>query len=98
MSVVWTGNTCPHYKTKEMSLLWRFIVVQCRIRIFLKLNNDRYYISMINAKRLKRICALSGIHLFSEAGTNKTEYYIKLGELNNFIRVMRQHKIEVLFC
>ena len=72
--------------------------MQCRIRIFLKLNNDRYYISMINAKRLKRICALSGIHLFSEEGTNNTEYYIKLRELNNFIRIMRQHKIEVLFC
>ncbi len=26
MPVVWAGNTCPHYKTKEMSLLWGFIM------------------------------------------------------------------------
>lgn len=26
MLLVWTGNTCPHYKTKEMPLLWRFIM------------------------------------------------------------------------
>lgn len=26
MLLVWTGNNCPHYKTKEMSLLWRFIM------------------------------------------------------------------------
>lgn len=27
MYVVWTGNTCPHYKTKEMPLLWRIIMI-----------------------------------------------------------------------
>lgn len=26
MLLVWTGNTCPHYKTKEMPLLRRFIM------------------------------------------------------------------------
>lgn len=72
--------------------------MQCRIRIFLKLKDDRYYISMINAKRLKRICALSGVHLYQEQGHNKIDYYIKISQLNTFIRVMRLHKIEILFA
>jgi hypothetical protein len=28
MFVVWAGNTCPHYKTKEMPLLWRIIMTK----------------------------------------------------------------------
>ena len=28
MLLVWTGNTCPHYKTKEMPLLWRIIMTR----------------------------------------------------------------------
>ena len=72
--------------------------MQCNIRIFLRGVDEKYYIELMNAKRLKRICALSQIHLYSEQGNNKTDYYIKCSELSKFLRVMRLHKIHVLFC
>lgn len=68
-----------------------------KIRMYVELIDDKLFISMINRKKLKRICALAGIHLESEYHGNNLIYYVNISQINLFIKVMNESNIDVVF-
>lgn len=61
----------------------------------IKVIDKRVYISMINIRKLKRICALTGIHLYHESTQIPKGYYISSTQLNQFLSVMNDAGIDV---
>ena len=61
----------------------------------IKVIDKRVYISMINIRKLKRICALTGIHLYHESTQLPKGYYISSAQLNQFLSVMNDAGIDV---
>lgn len=61
----------------------------------IKIIDKRVYISMINIRKLKRICALTGIHLYHENTQIPKGYYISSTQLNQFLSVMNDAGIDV---
>ena len=68
-----------------------------RLSLRVELIGDKLFISMFNRKRLKRICALAGIHLHHEYHRNTLVYYVDISQINLFIKVMNNSNIDVTF-
>ena len=67
-------------------------------RIHVKVVDKRVYIRMINMRKLKRICALTGVHLYHETSVDfQKGYYISSNQLDLFIMVMNDAGIDVVF-
>lgn len=65
--------------------------------IWVRIIEKRAYIKMINIRKLKRICALTGVHLYYERSNLPKGYYISTDQLNTFITVMNNSCINVNF-
>lgn len=68
-----------------------------KLRLYVELIDDKLFITMFNRKKLKRICALAGIHLEHEYHKNKMIYYVNVSQINLFINVMNSSNIDVVF-
>lgn len=69
-----------------------------RSKAYIKEKDGRYYISMINHSRLKRICALHHVHIeLDTTGKHHQYYFVGTGTLGTFLRVMREHGIDITF-
>ena len=66
--------------------------------LWVKIIDKRAYIKMINIRTLKRICGLTGVHLYHErSNTLPSGYYISTKQLDKFIKVMNDSSINVNF-
>lgn len=66
-------------------------------RVHVKIIGERVYIKMINLRRLKKICALTGVHLYHETSDIPKGYYISLKQIDKFIEVMNNSSYDVMF-
>ena len=66
-------------------------------RVHVKIIGERVYIKMINLRRLKKICALTGVHLYHETSDIPRGYYISFKQIDKFIEVMNNSSYDVMF-
>lgn len=66
-------------------------------RVHVKIVGERLYVQMMNLRRLRKICALTGIHLSHETKQIPRGYYISLKQIDKFIDVLNNAHYDVLF-
>jgi len=66
-------------------------------RVHVKIVGERLYVQMMNLRRLKKICALTGVHLYHETRDIPKGYYVSMKQIDKFIEVMNNSSYDVMF-
>lgn len=98
MLLVWTGNPCPHYKTKKMPILWRNTIMFKGKTIIVNKVGGSYMIMKISQRTLKHICKLYGIRLIDPQIRGYRCVALNPDDIHLFISAFTENGYEVIFA